>query len=362
MIKLFEPHVAEEEIKAVTDVIKSKNWASGAGSGKVKEFEDKFNAYIGSKEAVALNSGTAALHLALSLCDIKGKLVFVPSLSFVSTAHAVVYNQGIPVFVDVNEDTLCLDTEDLRKKIESTSETIAGVVPVHFGGMSADMKSLTNICESYNLHLIDDAAHICGGRCDGKKIGSFGEMTCFSFHPVKNLSMPTGGAITINMESSKIAKKKLDSKRWCGIDNRIGPYYDVTSISPNYYMNEISATIGLVQLAKLDRLNKRRSEIAKKYCSKINIERKMKYDDDCVYHLFWILIEKRDNFIEYMQRKGIEVGAHYRPIHTMSIYRETGRKGLPVTEEIGKKIATLPIHPNLSDEQVDLIIESINSY
>jgi dTDP-4-amino-4,6-dideoxygalactose transaminase len=255
-----------------------------------------------------------------------------------------------------------MDPEDLKKKIQDASRPIAVVIPVHFGGMPSDMRSIINICNSYDIHLMDDAAHICGGRYNGKKIGSICEMTCFSFHPVKNLSMPTGGAITLNSEAFETAKKMLDSKRWCGIDNRIGPHYDVTSISPNYYMNEISAAIGLVQLTKLDRLNKRRSEIARKYCSKINLEWKMKYDNDCVYHLFWVIIENRDRFIEYMQKKGIEIGAHYRPIHTMSIYQEINKSELSVTEEVGKKIATLPIHPNLNDDQVDFVIEAVNSY
>ncbi|HKR74860.1 MAG TPA: DegT/DnrJ/EryC1/StrS family aminotransferase [Candidatus Nitrosocosmicus sp.] len=362
MIKLFEPNVTEEEVIAAVEVIKSKNWASGAGSGKVKEFEDKFNSYIGSKEAVAVNSGTAALHLALSLYDVKNKVVFVPSLSFVSTAHAVLYNGGIPVFVDVKQDTLCMDPEDLKEKVRTTSGNLAAVIPVHFGGMSSDIDSILKICEVNSMHLLDDAAHICGGKFHGKKIGTFGEMTCFSFHPVKNLSMPTGGAITLNMNSSENAKKKLSSLRWCGIDNRKGTFYDVTSVSPNYYMNEISAAIGLAQLTKLDILNRKRVNIAKKYCSNLTTEKKMQFDEDCVYHLYWIEVETRDNFIKYMQSKGIEVGTHYRPIHTMSAYRQFDKGKLPVTNDVGEKIVTLPIHPNLNDDQVGLIIETTNSY
>jgi dTDP-4-amino-4,6-dideoxygalactose transaminase len=362
MIKLFEPDVTEEEVTAAVEVIKSKNWASGAGGGKVKSFEDKFNNYIGSRETVAVNSGTAALHLALSLFDIKGKTVFVPSLSFVSTAHAVLYNGGIPVFVDIRQDTLCMDPDDLKKKIHTCSGKLAAVVPVHFGGMPSEMDQLLEISKTYGLHIIDDAAHICGGKYNGKKIGTLGEITCFSFHPVKNLSMPTGGALTLNMNDSENAKKKLNSLRWCGIDNRSGTFYDVTSVSPNYYMNEISAAIGLTQLTKLDKLNRKRAEIARKYCSKITLDKKMKYSEDCVYHLFWVEVDGRDNFIKYMESKDIEVGTHYRPIHTMSAYRQFNNGKLSVTDIVGKNIVTLPIHPNLNDDQVNLIIETINSY
>jgi dTDP-4-amino-4,6-dideoxygalactose transaminase len=362
MIKLFEPHVTDDEINAVIEVIKSKNWASGAGGERVIEFEEKFNEYIGSKQTVALNSGTAALHLALSLLDIRGKIVFIPSLSFVSTAHAVIYNEGIPVFVDIDEKSLCIDPEDLQRKIQTSQGTAAGLIPVHFGGMPSDMNSLKDICDAYNIHLIDDAAHSCGATYRGRRIGSFEEMSCFSFHPVKNLSMPTGGAITINSTYADMAKKNLNSFRWCGINNRKGPFYDVTSISPNYYMNEVSAAIGLVQLDKLDRLNRRRSEIANKYCSEINAERKMGYNADCVYHLFWIIVEQREKFLEFMRKKNIEVGTHYRPIHTMSAYDQFNTERMAITDNIGKRIVTLPIHPNLSDDQVKFIIETVNSF
>jgi dTDP-4-amino-4,6-dideoxygalactose transaminase len=274
----------------------------------------------------------------------------------------VLYNGGIPVFVDVKQDTLCMDPDDLDEKISAVGDNLAAVLPVHFGGMPSEINSIMKLCKEYGMHMIDDAAHICGGKYDGKKIGTFGDMTCFSFHPVKNLSMPTGGAITLNISSYDTAKKKLNSLRWCGIDNRRGTFYDITSVSPNYYMNEISAAIGLTQLVRLDALNKRRIDIAKKYCSKITIDEKMQFNEDCVYHLYWIKVGTRDNFIKHMQNKGIEVGTHYRPIHTMSAYKEFDTGKLPVTNITGDKIVTLPIHPNLSDEQVDFIIEVINSY
>jgi perosamine synthetase len=358
MIKLFDPHVTEEEIEAARDVLQSRNWASGAGTGKVKEFEEKFNAYIGSKQVVAVNSGTAALHLALSLLDLKGRDVLVPSLTFVSTAHAVVYNGGNPVFVDVEPDTLCMDPADVQKK---TGKKAAAMVPVHFGGMPCRMDKIQKIAKAHDIAIIDDAAHACGGKCMGKKIGSSEMMTCFSFHPVKNLSMPTGGAISINHKSASIFRKKLDSMRWCGIDDRKGHVYDVTSVAPNYYMNEVSAAIGLVQLKKLDRLNARRKEIAKRYAQEINLEYKMPYSDDCVYHLYWIMSDRREKLIKHLGGKGIEVGTHYRPVHTMSAYKQAGAN-TRVTDSAGKRIVTIPIHANLSDSDVSHVINSINSF
>lgn len=357
MIKLFDPHVTEEEISAARAVLKSHNWASGAGTGKVKEFEEKFNAYVGSKQVVAVNSGTAALHLALSVLGVAGKDVLVPSLTFVSTVHAVVYNGGNPIFVDIKPDTLCMDPDNVQNKV---SRKTAAIVPVHFGGMPCNMREIQKIAKDHNIAIVDDAAHACGGKYRGKTIGSSETMTCFSFHPVKNLSMPTGGAISINHRSASAFKKKLHSMRWCGIDDRKKYQYDVTSVAPNYYMNEISAAIGLVQLSKLDRLNARRKEVAKRYAQEIKLEYKMSYSDDCVYHLYWIMLDRREDLARDLETKGIEVGMHYRPIHTMSAYKSMAN--VPVTDRAGKRIVTIPIHANLSDDDVSHVIKSINSF
>lgn len=362
MIKLFDPNINEQELVAAKEVLQSKNWASGAGTGKVKEFEQKLADYLPSDETVTVNSGTAALHLALSINNPKDKFVFIPSLSFVSTAHAVLFNNAKPIFVDIDRQTLCMDPVDLEEKVKHAGANGISVIPVHFAGMPCNMKKIMDICKNYNLHLIDDAAHICGGNYSGNKIGSFEEMTCFSFHPVKNLSMPTGGAIAINSEQSHEIKMKLKSLRWCGIDNRDGTYYDVTSISPNYYMNEISAAIGIVQLDKLDEMNRKRAMIAKRYNQEINLDQKMGFQEGCVYHLYWIIIENRNEFIRYMNDRDIEVGTHYRPIHSMTIYRQFGSVDLPVTEEVSEKIVTIPIHTNLSDDDVTKVIEAINSF
>jgi dTDP-4-amino-4,6-dideoxygalactose transaminase len=363
MIKLFDPHISRDEIKAASNVLRSKNWASGAGLNKVKEFEEKFRSYLDCDEVVALNSGTAALHLALSLLDIRGKDIFVPSLTFVSTAHSSLYNGGNVVFVDVDPETLCMDARDLQKKVSKSGQNAAAIVPVHFGGMPCNMKEINRIAQQYNLTVVDDAAHACGTTYDNKKVGSYQTMTCFSFHPVKNLAMPTGGAISINNKHSQLMKRRLNSQRWCGIDDRRGTSYDVTSVAPNYYMNEISAAIGLVQLRKLDRLNAGRRKIAKRYSSEIDVEFKMPYSEDCVYHLYWFVHEKREKLIAHLNSRGIEVGTHYRPVHTMSAYKnKAAGASVPVTEDVGKKIITIPIHPNLSDDDISYIIESLNSF
>ncbi len=348
--------MTELEEKAVIKTLHSHFWASGLGIGNVKKFENNFNRFIGSKSCLALNSGTAALHLALSLLEIRNKEVILPSLSFVSTAHAIVMNGGKPVFVDVNPNTLCLDPTQVKKAITKKTKVI---LPVHFGGMPCDLDALQTICNKNNINLVEDAAHASGASYKNKMIGGHGMAVCFSFHPVKNLAMLSGGAITFNGNQNKEMKKSIESKRWCGIVNRKGMTYDVNQIGWNYYMNEFSAAIGLIQLKKLKKLNKQRQRVAKRYFNEINLENKMPLDNGCSYHLYWIKVKNRSKFIYKMNKCGIETGIHYKPIHQMTFYKN--KSTLPITESVGKEIVSIPIHPNLTYNQIDYIIESVNN-
>ena len=356
-IKLFDPVSGISEKNAVIKVLNSHFWASGEGNGNVKKFEDKFSKYVSAKDSVAVNSGTAALNLALSMLDIENKEVILPSLSFVSTAHSVIINGGKPVFADIDPNTMCLDPEQIKKLISKNTKVI---LPVHFGGMPSNLKKIKEICDSYNLSLIEDAAHAAGSCFDNRKIGSHGDMVCFSFHPVKNLAMPTGGLITINTSDFKQTKKILNSKRWCGITNRKNSIYDVKELGWNYYMNEFSATIGLIQLRNLEKFNKIRKIIARKYVENILVDQKMPFDKNCSYHLYWILVKNRKNFRKKMFDKGIETGIHYNPIHQMTMYKKNIK--LPITEEIGKKIVSIPLHPNLNDYEVEKITKYVNMF
>ena len=356
-IKLFDPSTDKNEENAILNVLRSHYWASGDGGKNVAKFEEKFRNHVGSKDCIALNSGTAALHLALSLHDIKGKEVILPSLSFVSTAHAIKYNGGIPVFADVDLETLCLDPNEIEQKI---SKKTTAIMPVHFGGMPCNLDEIQKICKKNNFSIVEDAAHASGATYRGKKIGSHGDHVCFSFHPVKNLSMPTGGAITSNTKKFKNERKKLSSLRWCGISNRVGSIYDVTELGWNYYMNEFSASVGLEQLKKLDKMNRRRKQIANRYSDELKVSHKMPKEKGCVYHLFWIFVKNRSKFMKRMLEKGIETGIHYKPIHQMKLYKNN--KSLKNTVKVGKEIVSIPIYPNLSDSDQSFIIKMINKF
>ncbi len=354
-IKLFDPSINKNEERAVIKVLKSGFWASGAGQGLVEKFENEFRKYVSSKNCIAVNNGTSALNLALSLIDIKDKEVIVPSLTFVSTIHAITLNGGKPIFVDVEPNTLCLDVEKTK---EALSKNTRVILPVHFAGMPCKITEFAEICKNNNCKLIEDAAHAAGTTYKNKKIGSHGFAVCFSFHPVKNLAMPSGGAITINDNDHKKIRESLLSRRWCGISNRKNYNYDVKNMGWNNYMNDFSAAIGSIQLKKLDKMNKKRKNFAKKYHNQINLEQKMPYDNSCSYHIYWICVKNRKKFMKKMLEKKIETGIHYKPIHQMTFYKD--QKYLPVTEDIEDKIVSIPIHANLTNQNIDFIIKTVN--
>ena len=356
-IKLFDPSIGKLEEKAILNVIRSKFWASGSGTGNVLKFEQNFNNYLGSSYCCAVNNGTSALQIAVSLFDVKNSEIIVPSLSFVSTANAALYNHAKPVFVDVDPVTLCIDPEKIRKAITKKTKII---LPVHFGGMAANLDKILDICKEHNLILIEDAAHAVGSKYKGKSIGTHGSVVCFSFHPVKNLAMPTGGALSFNGKNSSKNYDLTKVKRWCGISKRVGTKYDITELGWNAYLNEFSAAIGLVQLKKLDNMNKTRSKIAKRYFKEINLETKMPFDNQCSYHLYWIQVKNQKSFIKKMEENGIETGIHYLPIHKMKLFSE--KKQLPITENISSHIVSLPIHPNLSKSEINKIIKFTNKF
>ena len=354
-IKLFDPHIGIEEKKAIEKTLTSKFWASGQGTGNVSKFEKKFKKFIGSNSCIAVNSGTAALNLAVSVLDIKNKEVILPSLSFVSTANSILLNGGIPKFVEVNPTTLCIDPSSIKQSITKKTKAI---LPVHFGGFPCELDEIKKIAKANNCFIIEDAAHAVGSIFNHKKIGKHSFAACFSFHPVKNLAMPTGGLLSINHKNHKKIEKKIKSLRWCGIYNRKSTSYDVNELGNNYYMNEFSAAIGLVQLKKLNKLIKIKQTIAKRYFNELMINEKMPFDNRCSYHLYWIRIKNRKKIRTLLNKKEIETGTHYKPIHTFSLYKNTA--SLPITEKISNEIVTIPIHPNLKKHDVDKIISTIN--
>lgn len=377
-IPLFRPNYGKREVDAVSKVLLS-GWI-GLGPRTAK-FEERFADYVGAKHAIALNSATAALHLALIAIDIaKRDEVIVPSLTFVSTAHVAMYVGAKPVFADVEKDTLCLSPDDVEKKI--TKKTRA-IIPVHYGGHPVNMIALKKLAEKHNLVIIEDAAHACGSVYRNRKIGSISPFTCFSFHAVKNLATGDGGIITTN--NSKVAER-LRRLRWLGINKstwgRIekvsqpkkisykiyGWYYEIDELGFKYHMNDINAALGLVQLGRLEASNKKRRKLAERYTKKLsNLEGietpTVKPGMVTSQHNYAIRCDKRDELHLHLRDHGISSGVHYLPLYLHPYYQKRYRNVyLPVTEKEWQRILLLPLYPQLTAKEQNNIIKIIKKF
>lgn len=377
MIPVFRPSLDQEELDAVKEAFDSRWIGLGPKTG---EFENQFAEYLGARHAVGVNSGSAALHLALKVLDLRpGDEVILPSLTFVSCAHAVLYCGAKPIFADVLEDTLTLDPEDVARRM--TRKTRA-IMPVHYGGHPCEMRELLGLARDGNVPIVEDAAHACGSEYRGKKAGTIGELGCFSFHAVKNLTTGEGGMVVT--DDSKKAQR-LKALRWEGISkttwDRYAPSgkhpvarrtpswkYEINELGYKYHMSDVAAAIGLVQLKKLEKHNARRREIARMYdegfgdVSWITTPLKRDYVRSSL-HLYVIRVKKRDLFVDQMFSSGIATSVHYFPIHLFKFYRKLGnRVRLPVTERVWKTLVTMPMFPELTDDEVQFIMKSARSF
>ena len=363
----------EKEIAEVVDSLKSDWITTGP---KMKIFENNFKEYSGSKHAVAVNSGTAALHISTSAIGIKpGDEVITTPLTFVASANCVVYRGGTPILADIRKDTYNIDPNEIRKKI--TPQTKA-IIPVHFGGQPCDMDEITEIADEHDLIVIEDAAHAIDAEYKGKKIGNISKLTCFSFHPVKNITTAEGGMVTTNDDE---LYDKLLMFRTHGIsktaEKRFGKagdyFYDMEFLGFRYNLSELHASIGIHQLSKLGGFQKRRREIVEIYnrdLPKIEevtipyVQEKVKH----TWHLYVIQLnlEKlrvdRDQVFRALREENIGVNVHYIPVHYHSFYQTNFgfKQGiLPNVEWLYPRLLTIPLFPKMSDNDVYDVINAI---
>ncbi|MBI2547527.1 MAG: DegT/DnrJ/EryC1/StrS family aminotransferase [Candidatus Aenigmarchaeota archaeon] len=373
MIPLFRPWVGKEEIDAVAKVINS-GWL-GMGP-KTQEFEEKFAKYVGSDYAVAVNSGTAALDLAVKALGINSGEILVPSLTFASTAIVALYSNAKPVFVDVDTGTNCISLDDIKRKFNKNIKT---VIPVHYGGHPCDMDEILAFAKSKGLPVIEDAAHASGSEYKGKKIGSIADITCFSFHPVKNLATGDGGMVTTNDEKIYNAVKKM---RWFCINKSTFEraevksyswYYEIDGLGYKYHMNDITAAIGLAQLKKLDKANELRKKISQRYMKEFAGLDWMKLPVEKSYvksswHMFVPKVKNRDGLVEHMSKNGVSAGVHYLPLHLQPLFANMIKRGemkpanVPITDRIWKEIITLPVYPGMTKEDLDKIVDVVKGF
>lgn len=372
-VRLFKPSVGEEELNEIKKAF-DRSWI-GLGPS-VRQFETNWSEYIGAEMSLGVNSATAALHLALTAFDFeKGKKVLVPALTFAASATAIMYNDLIPEFVDVDPVTLQMSLEDLKKKY--SSDCVA-IVMVHYTGHPGDIEGILEFAKSKDLKVVEDCAHAAGGKYKGKSLGLWGDIGCFSFEEKKCMTTGDGGMICSNNPE---LIKPLTAHRWIGIDKDNWKtaqkyteanldakhwYYEISVLGYKYNMNDLAASIGLVQLKKLDKMNSRRGEVIKLYLEGIkglkSITPLLPFEpDNYVYQMFGVRAEKRDELMIYLKSKGIATGCHYTPLTQQPLFKPFASP-CPVTESVADSFVTLPLHADLTDEEVNYVIEHLNSF
>ena len=363
----------DKEISEVIDSLKS-NWITTGP--KMRFFEDKFKSFIGSKYAIAVNSGTAALHISTSSINIQpGDEVITTPFTFVASANCVVYRGGIPIFADIKKDTYNIDPSEIKRKLTPKTKAI---IPVHFAGQPCDMDEIIEIANENNLFIIEDAAHAIDAEYKNKKIGNISDLTTFSFHPVKNITTAEGGMVTTNDDE---LYNKLLMFRTHGISKdavkRFGKsgdfYYDMQYLGFRYNLSELHASLGIHQLNKLEAFQKRRREITKIYNQELkNIKEitipYVKSDIKHSWHLYVIQLDidklkvDRDYIFRALREENIGVNVHYIPVHYHSYYQTKFRlkKGiLPNVERLFPRIITIPLFHKMSDDDVYDVINAL---
>jgi perosamine synthetase len=362
MIPINAPQIGEEEIEAVVKVLKSGILTHGLGAGPmVKKFEVEFADFVKAKHAVAVNSGTAALHSAMMAAGIgRGDEVILPSFTFVATAEVVVLVGAKPVFVDIDAETYNISPELIEKAVTKKTKAI---IPVDLYGLPADMKPIREIANKHGLFIIEDAAQAHGATYHGKPPGAFADIACWSFYASKNMTTGEGGMVTTN--NGEIAEK-LRLIRSHGEKEK----YVSETVGYNYRMPEIEAAIGCAQLKKLPTFLAKRRENAKKLTEKLREAKNLQLPiepRECTHswYLYTVRIKdaekvQRDKIVEELKRKGIGAEVYYAtPIHLMPYYRKIGKCRLPETEKAANQVFSLPVHPSVTDNQISFMGETV---
>ncbi|MCM3444715.1 DegT/DnrJ/EryC1/StrS family aminotransferase [Metabacillus halosaccharovorans] len=367
-IPLSQVELKKDELNILNQTIES-GWLS---MGNITiEFEENWKKYLKVKEAIAVSSGTSALHLACLAAGFgPGDEVLLPSLTFVATSNAVIYTGAKPIFVDVvSKDDLTISPEDLLDKITSKTK---GIILMHYGGYPCHINSIKEIARKHNLIIIEDAAHAPGAELDNRKLGTFGDIGCFSFFPNKNLTTGEGGLIVTDNEiyANKIKNLRSHGMTTLTWDRYKGhaKSYDVIDLGYNYRFDEIRASIGIKQLEKLDNFNLSRRNLVLRYIDLLQEQKGIKIPflssrGKSSYHLFVIraLDKKIKNELENnLRREGIQTSFHYPPIHLFTYYKENyPPTHLPITESLSKELITLPLYPGMKLQDQDFIIKTI---
>jgi dTDP-4-amino-4,6-dideoxygalactose transaminase len=372
-IPFHKPYISEEEIAEVVDTLKS-GWITMGP--KTIRFEEEFTRYISSKYAIAVNSGTAALHLAVKAIDLRpGDEVIIPTTTFTATGEVICYGNAVPVIVDVERETHNISVAAIEKAI--TPKTKA-MIPVHMAGQPCDMDEIIQLAGAHRLFVIEDAAHAIPAWYRKRRIGAIADITCFSFYSTKPLATGEGGMVTTDREdwAERVRTLRLhgiSKDAWKRYSKGGSWYYEVIEPGFKYNMTDLQASLGIAQLRKVDWLWEKRKEIARRYTDAFAstgciIPPSVKADRQSAWHLYIIKLHleslsiDRNSFIEKLRGRGIETSVHFIPLHRHPFYRNTfglTPEGFPNAEWVYERSISLPIYPGMTDPEVDYVIEQV---
>lgn len=367
MIKVAKAAVGDDELAAIKGVFDA-GWI-GMGNHTL-QFEDAIRDYLGAANVISVNTGTSGLHLAMLGLGIgPGDEVIVPSLTYVASYQAVSMTGARPIACESDPDTLLINLDDAEKRITSRTKAI---MPVHYCGQPCDMERLLGWREKHGVRIVEDAAHAFGSEYRGRKIGSFGDVTCFSFDPIKIITCGEGGAIVTGDQQ---LADRVRNTRLLGVDresefryrNERKWFYDVPMLGYRYHLSNINAAIGLTQLSQIDHFIDRRREICRRYdAAFVNLSglHTLRVDYDSTAPFMYIVrvpAARRDGFMSHLRDRDVETGIHYIPNHWHTLYKNDG-EGLPVADQLGQEIVTLPLHYRLTDTEVKEVISAVQSF
>jgi len=368
-----KPSITEADIASVGEVLRSGWITTGPNAAK---FEKNFSEYIGCKGSIALSSATAGMHLAMSALKIgPGDEVITPSMTWVSTANMITLAGATPVFADIDKDTLMVSRESIEKCITPKTRLI---IPVHYAGASADMDPITKLAREHGIGLIEDSAHAIGTHYKGQQVGKE-STSIFSFHPIKNITTAEGGMFCSNDEEllEHVRRLKFHGLGVDSFDRKMqgrAPQAQVIEPGYKYNMTDISAVLGINQLAAVEEFNARRTELAMRYRNLLqNVEEVLPlcgpdYPIKHAWHLFIVRVDTdktgitRNDFMDRLKKKNIGTGLHFYAVHLQKYYTEvmgTSRGTLPNTEWNSDRICSLPLFPGMTIDDVDDVVNAI---
>lgn len=376
-VPFHRPDLGEPEIAAVVECLRSGWLTTGP---RCREFEEQFAAYVGARYAVAVNSCTAGLHLALEALGIRaGDAVLVPTLTFTATAEVVQYLGARPVLVDVDLVTLNLDVEDAERRLRGSAEPVRAILPVHFGGLPCEMDAITAFARRYGLAVVEDAAHALPASYRGRSVGTLGAAASFSFYATKNLTTGEGGMVTT--EDPDVAERVrcmslhgISRDAWKRYTAEGSWYYEVIAAGYKYNLTDIAAALGLVQLSRCEAMWRRRAAIAAEYSRNFAAveELRVPYPGgphvQHAWHLYPLRLRldrlrlNRAEFIEALRAQGIGASVHFIPLHLQPHYRDRfgyGPEDFPTAAAVYPELVSLPLYSAMTDAEVERVVTAV---